>query len=198
MSTATLTPGPSNPGAGEGLKPHRALACVLCQKRKIKCDRSFPCANCTKHQTQCVPVTHARQRRRRFPERELLDRLREYENLLRQNHVKFMPLHKGVAVEDKETLEGSYDSDHEYPGAGTGVWSSPSTFTKTESVYEVKYALSLSNPPLPPPRYPHVLPSSTLHRWVTFSRNLWQAMNQGVGYVVPHIKLRADISWTRP
>ena len=29
-------------------KPPRILACVLCQHRKIKCDRHFPCANCTK------------------------------------------------------------------------------------------------------------------------------------------------------
>lgn len=29
-------------------KPPRILACVLCQHRKIKCDRNFPCANCVK------------------------------------------------------------------------------------------------------------------------------------------------------
>ena len=27
---------------------NRILACVLCQHRKIKCDRSFPCSNCLK------------------------------------------------------------------------------------------------------------------------------------------------------
>jgi hypothetical protein len=26
----------------------RVLACVLCQHRKIKCDRSTPCSNCVK------------------------------------------------------------------------------------------------------------------------------------------------------
>ena len=31
-----------------GSKPTRILACVLCQHRKIKCDRTFPCANCIK------------------------------------------------------------------------------------------------------------------------------------------------------
>ncbi|KAK4099546.1 hypothetical protein N658DRAFT_429601 [Parathielavia hyrcaniae] len=29
-------------------KPPRILACILCQGRKIKCDRNFPCANCIK------------------------------------------------------------------------------------------------------------------------------------------------------
>lgn len=26
----------------------RPLACVLCQRRKVKCDRKYPCANCIK------------------------------------------------------------------------------------------------------------------------------------------------------
>jgi hypothetical protein len=34
-----------------------------------------------------------RQRRRRFPERELLDRLRHYEDLLSQHNIAFEPLH---------------------------------------------------------------------------------------------------------
>lgn len=29
-------------------KQPRVLSCVLCQKRKIKCDRTIPCANCIK------------------------------------------------------------------------------------------------------------------------------------------------------
>jgi hypothetical protein len=27
-------------------KSQRVLACVLCQSRKVKCDRNFPCSNC--------------------------------------------------------------------------------------------------------------------------------------------------------
>ncbi|AEO57280.1 hypothetical protein MYCTH_2303243 [Thermothelomyces thermophilus ATCC 42464] len=43
---------------------------------------------------QCVPAALVpRQRRRRFPERELLERIRQYETLLRQHHVPFRPLH---------------------------------------------------------------------------------------------------------
>ncbi|KAH7066025.1 hypothetical protein FB567DRAFT_532512 [Paraphoma chrysanthemicola] len=60
-------------------KPQRVLACILCQQRKVKCDRKFPCAVCTKAGVQCISAAIApRQRRRRFPERELLDRLRDY------------------------------------------------------------------------------------------------------------------------
>lgn len=76
-------------------KPQRVLACVLCQQRKVKCDRTFPCANCTRVGVQCVPANTLgpRQRRRRFPERELLERLRHYEDLLRRHSIDFEPLH---------------------------------------------------------------------------------------------------------
>ncbi|KAL3433564.1 hypothetical protein BDV09DRAFT_196658 [Aspergillus tetrazonus] len=75
-------------------KPIRVLSCVMCQQRKVRCDRTFPCANCVKAKAQCIPANLLpRRRKRRFPERELLDRLRRYETLLRQNDIEFDPLH---------------------------------------------------------------------------------------------------------
>ncbi|KAK8098131.1 uncharacterized protein PG998_013617 [Apiospora kogelbergensis] len=62
--------------AAAGVKSQRVLACVLCQQRKVKCDRKFPCSGCAKHGIKCVPATQTRRRRRRFPERDLLARLR--------------------------------------------------------------------------------------------------------------------------
>lgn len=105
-------------------KAQRVLACVLCQQRKVKCDRKFPCSNCTKHNVKCVPATKTRPRRRRFPERELLDRLRKYEDLMRQHNVRFEPLHP----EHGPTPE-SYDSDNEDRDADS---TSPSTAIKSE------------------------------------------------------------------
>ena len=76
------------------MKSHRILACVQCQHRKIKCNREFPCSHCIKTGVECVPGNLApRQRRRRFAERELLDRLRHYEDLLNQHNIEFEPLH---------------------------------------------------------------------------------------------------------
>ena len=87
----------NNQGIGSVRKPKRVLACVLCQHRKVKCDRKFPCANCQKASAQCIPAALVpRQRRRRFPERELLDRLRHYEDLLRKHDIKFEPMHAGT------------------------------------------------------------------------------------------------------
>ncbi|RYP24670.1 hypothetical protein DL765_000397 [Monosporascus sp. GIB2] len=91
------------------VKPQRVLACVLCQERKIKCDRKFPCANCVRACAQCVQATLA-PRRRRFPERELLERVRQYERLLRQNNIEFEAPHT-PAAEHVSSSEGGKGSD---------------------------------------------------------------------------------------
>lgn len=91
MSTDMPTPEtPREPSRAS--KSRRILACVLCQQRKVKCDRQFPCNNCVRAGAQCI-VAGTRERRRRFPERELLERLRRYEGLLRRNNIQFEPLH---------------------------------------------------------------------------------------------------------
>ena len=98
----------SSPAAASraAAKPQRVLSCLQCQQRKVKCSRKFPCENCEKAGTQCVSaaIQTPRQRRRRFPERELLERLRHYESLLRQNDIKFEPLHTSDA--DKVSPRG--------------------------------------------------------------------------------------------
>ncbi|KAF3932235.1 hypothetical protein ABW20_dc0110701 [Dactylellina cionopaga] len=88
-------------------KSQRVLACLLCQQRKVKCDRKFPCAHCVRADVTCIPATVARPRRRRFPERELLERLRHYEGLLRQNNVKFESLHTTVEDYTSPTTDGA-------------------------------------------------------------------------------------------
>ncbi|TVY18754.1 Transcription factor vrtR1 [Lachnellula arida] len=59
--------------------------CVLCQQRKVKCDRNDPCQNCTKARIECIPASALppRRRKKRFPEAELLARLRKYEEHLK-------------------------------------------------------------------------------------------------------------------
>ncbi|KAL3490707.1 hypothetical protein BJX62DRAFT_237823 [Aspergillus germanicus] len=106
MSDNQLNPPPTNPRTPA--KSQRVLSCVLCQQRKIKCDRTFPCENCLRAKVQCIPASQIpRQRKRRFAERELLDRLRQYERLLRQNDIKFDSLHGGSAVdgESRQSVE---------------------------------------------------------------------------------------------
>ncbi|MCJ1284569.1 hypothetical protein MMC26_003902 [Xylographa opegraphella] len=141
-TTVARTPDVSlvTPSPSKNLKPQRVYACMLCQQRKVKCDRKYPCAYCIKSRTQCVqPVQVSRRRRRRFPERELLERLRKYEDLLRQNNIKFEPFHKDSTGEKgSPTVEGGYDSDDEQLNvAGPGA-SSPSTTANSERVHEAR------------------------------------------------------------
>lgn len=84
------------PLGADGALPARMLACIRCQRSKVRCDRTMPCSNCVRRGIQCIPgsAVAPRQRRKRFPERELLDRLRAYEALLKQNSIDFEPLHK--------------------------------------------------------------------------------------------------------
>jgi hypothetical protein len=65
-------------------KQVRVLACVLCQHRKIKCDRSTPCSNCLKANVTCTPSVPAPARKRRRPNQDLQERLAKCEELLKQ------------------------------------------------------------------------------------------------------------------
>lgn len=91
----------------EARPQQRQLACVLCQQRKVKCDRKSPCANCVRTKAHCVPATLA-PRKRRFAERELLQRLRNYEDLLRRNGVEFESLQE----QSNGSANGEQDQDH--------------------------------------------------------------------------------------
>ncbi|CAI6340673.1 unnamed protein product [Periconia digitata] len=68
-------------------KAPRAHSCVLCQKRKVKCDRNSPCAGCIKSGTECVEAIPAppRPRKRKASISELQSRLKRCEELIRVN-----------------------------------------------------------------------------------------------------------------
>ncbi|MCJ1403050.1 hypothetical protein MMC11_006272 [Xylographa trunciseda] len=118
----------------------RVLACVRCHQRKLRCDRKFPCANCVGVRSNCVPTPlTSRQRRRRFPERDLLDRIRRYEGLLQQHNIAFEPLH-GEVTDVVSISKGSSSSppsdDAPLRGRGNDVTSTlmEHTFLRTETL----------------------------------------------------------------
>ena len=152
----------TRPSIFQPFRSQRVLACLLCQQRKIKCktlspsdrlsttipllyrlylttgSRKFPCANCIKARAQCVPASQ-RQRKRRFSERTLLERLRKYEDLLRQNNITFEPPNMDRA-RGKEPLnaESNDNSDDDHPEVVRLGSSAPSTTVKSENGYEAK------------------------------------------------------------
>lgn len=78
---------PPSPPSASGLHKH---ACTVCARRKVKCDRTKPCSNCVKGQVECSFEAPAPPRpRKRAADEELLSRLAQYEELMRQNGVDF-------------------------------------------------------------------------------------------------------------
>lgn len=87
LATPSGTPGGARPPSPKITRGH---SCVLCQQRKVKCDKQKPCPNCIKAHAECIPSapTVPRRRRRRFTEQDLAARLRRYEHLLKKHGVK--------------------------------------------------------------------------------------------------------------
>ncbi|KAL1840147.1 hypothetical protein VTJ49DRAFT_763 [Mycothermus thermophilus] len=116
------------------VKLTRGHSCVLCQQRKVRCDKQKPCANCVKAQVECrvVPPQPPRRRKKKPQERDLIDRLRKYESLLTQAGVDFdpighqlkLPLDPGDDVADLEhdliglKTSPSSSTDHVSPAGG--------------------------------------------------------------------------------
>ncbi|KAK4905845.1 hypothetical protein LTR49_024936 [Elasticomyces elasticus] len=65
---------------------HTRLACVACQRKKIKCDKQGPsCGQCTRSSLQCVPSSRkprTRHPRRRAVDSEFRNRISKLENLV--------------------------------------------------------------------------------------------------------------------
>lgn len=71
---------PSNSGAN--LNPR---SCVTCRRRKVKCDKKQPCANCVKAHIDCIfPSPGRAPRKPRKPQdSELVERLKKLEGVVR-------------------------------------------------------------------------------------------------------------------
>lgn len=75
----------SGPQADSAERQHIRLACQACQRKKIKCDRFFPCGQCTRSNLSCVPSTRkprARHTGKRALDSELRNRISKLENLV--------------------------------------------------------------------------------------------------------------------
>lgn len=126
------------------MKLTRGHSCVLCQQRKVRCDKQKPCANCVKANVECrvVPPQPPRRRKKKPHERDLIDRLRKYEALLSQAGVNFDPIAHDLkpsgdlddVAELEQDLSGlktspSSVADHASPDQGHDKSASPLSST---------------------------------------------------------------------
>ncbi|KAF9870095.1 C6 transcription factor [Colletotrichum karsti] len=99
-------PPPPEPDPMAAMKLTRGTSCVLCQQRKVRCDKNKPCANCVKARVECrvIPPQPPRRRKKRLQERDLVDRLKKYELLLAENGVKFEPIAGDLKASDRDSI----------------------------------------------------------------------------------------------
>ena len=76
--------------SGDSNTPQTPASCILCRRRKVKCDRTIPCGNCQRSRAECVPFIPSRAargrqggRKRKREEGELLERIAKLEGLVR-------------------------------------------------------------------------------------------------------------------
>ena len=98
------------------LKLTRGTSCVLCQQRKVRCDKNKPCANCVKAGVECrvIPPQPPRRRKKRLQEKDLIERLKKYELLLSEHGVKFDAITQdlrgdGPQLDDVDELENDFE-----------------------------------------------------------------------------------------
>ncbi|QUC21594.1 uncharacterized protein UV8b_05837 [Ustilaginoidea virens] len=89
------------------VKLTRGTSCVLCQQRKVRCDKTKPCANCVKAGVECkvVPSQPPKRRKKRLQEKDLVERLKKYEALLAENGVKFDAIGHDLRTDGPHTEE---------------------------------------------------------------------------------------------
>ena len=99
------------------MKLTRGTSCVLCQQRKVRCDKNKPCANCVKAKVECrvIPPQPPRRRKKRLHEKDLIDRLKKYENLLTKHGIEFDAIGGDLRVErnqddDVDELENDFEA----------------------------------------------------------------------------------------
>lgn len=143
MSTAEASESQQHPTPEiSAPKNLQGRSCVLCQQRKVKCDRKDPCAACSRAHVECIFRAPAppRRRKRKPPESELLARLTRYEQLLPSLGAKIDGAHENDATVDPdrrmeqtatpESIAGDSRRELSHPGGKLKNATSPDVQTR--------------------------------------------------------------------
>lgn len=134
------------------MKLTRGHSCVLCQQRKVRCDKQKPCANCVKAQVECrvVPPQPPRRRKKKPHERDLIERLKKYEALMSQHGVAFDPI--GHDFKPPDGTDDVTDLEQDLSGLKTSSGASTREYNSPGSQEAEKLVLP-SLPTLPNPHF---------------------------------------------
>lgn len=102
-------------------KPKRikiSYNCVECRRRRVKCDKKYPCESCTKKEVDCVYDTQSQQKPKRYNKDSIIQRLSNQMNFYKQLALKYTPKEK-FSVFSKD-FEDIHDVIHINDSAGFG------------------------------------------------------------------------------
>ncbi|EPE29783.1 Zn2/Cys6 DNA-binding protein [Glarea lozoyensis ATCC 20868] len=105
LASPSATPESAPPAYTPASKITRGHSCVLCQQRKVRCDRQKPCSNCVKARVECIASipTLARRRRQKTSETDVMGKLKRYEQLLKTHGVKIDEDEEGSRPSEEPT-----------------------------------------------------------------------------------------------
>jgi len=117
--------------AGAVLNPR---SCVTCRRRKVRCNKLYPCSNCQKAHIDCIFPAPGRapRRPRKPPDGELLARLRRLEGVVHSLGVQVDDEEGEPSGNDKEGSSSGAQVKHE-PGTDTEVIGDVNTSSLSES-----------------------------------------------------------------
>ncbi|KAF2161749.1 hypothetical protein M409DRAFT_27806 [Zasmidium cellare ATCC 36951] len=144
---------------------HIRLACQACQRKKIKCDRTFPCGQCQRSNLQCAQSTRKPRVKRvgkRAVDSELRSRITKLESLVES-------LSGEVGLQEEEDVPQAVSPDkpetpreqHDTPSPSVGKYmGSPFWATLVNEVQALRDALE-EDPSDAEPAIVHPVPAST-------------------------------------
>lgn len=130
-------PQTSAPGSATGSSAGAVLnprSCVTCRRRKVRCNKLYPCSNCQKAHIDCIFPAPGRapRRPRKPPDGELLARLRRLEGVVHSLGVQVDDEDGEPSGNDKAASNSSAQVKHE-PGVDTEVIGDVNTNSLNES-----------------------------------------------------------------
>jgi hypothetical protein len=124
-----------NAHAPSAVAPHHsARSCITCRRRKVKCDKKQPCANCLRARIECFYPGPGRAPRksRKLPDTELLERLRRLEGVV-QNLNAQVEEHEHEAAERERESSSRKSSSATVPLAAAAVSPAEACFERNDA-----------------------------------------------------------------
>ncbi|KAG7040305.1 hypothetical protein JMJ77_0009916 [Colletotrichum scovillei] len=84
MDETIVIPQQSDVGSGPSAQSNATRSCLLCRRRKVRCDKKKPCDGCAKAGEECVYPMGRASRRQGTPDPELTNRLKRLEDVVRR------------------------------------------------------------------------------------------------------------------